>query len=97
MNGAGARSNAPLAFVAGSVFSGGLVYYLASGQAGDATAQGKPVEFNTQYGSPEEFKKAIEELRVLFAGDEDAVTTDVEDLEDHGFSENDYHPGELTS
>ena len=85
-------SNAPLAFAAGSVLSGGLCYYFLTQESARGGEKG-PVEFNTQYGSPEDFKKAIEELRALLPG-EDAVSTDVEDLEHHGFSENDYHPGE---
>ncbi|EGN93922.1 hypothetical protein SERLA73DRAFT_144955 [Serpula lacrymans var. lacrymans S7.3] len=45
-----------------------------------------------QYGSPKDFEKAIEELRLSFDS-EDVVSTDAEDLRIHGFSENDYHPG----
>ncbi|KAI0647653.1 FAD-linked oxidase-like protein [Trametes meyenii] len=87
----GSSSSAPLAFAVGSVLSGALGYYLAT-SAKDEAEEGKTgVQFNTKYGSPEDFKKAIEELRLAFP-DEDAVTTDVEDLEVHGFSENDYHP-----
>ena len=51
------------------------------------------MELNGQYGSQEDFRRAIEELKRLFP-DEDTVTDDVEHLEEHGFSENDYHPGE---
>ena len=40
--------------------------------------------------------QTIEELKRLFP-DEDTVTDDVEHLEEHGFSENDYHPSKFTS
>ncbi|TFK79133.1 hypothetical protein K466DRAFT_34439 [Polyporus arcularius HHB13444] len=86
-------SNAALAFTVGSLLSGALGYYIAT-QSGGITDAGRSrasVELNSQYGSPEDFKAAIAELRTLFP-DEDAVTTDAEDLEEHGFSENDYHP-----
>ncbi|KAJ3866721.1 FAD-linked oxidase-like protein [Lentinula novae-zelandiae] len=45
-----------------------------------------------KYGSPEDFGKAIEELKRTFT-DEDIVSTDPEDVYNHGFSVNDYHPG----
>lgn len=48
------------------------------------------------YGTPEDFQKAIQELRHIFS-DEDhesgIVSTDPDDLRIHGFSENDHHPG----
>lgn len=43
------------------------------------------------YGTPEEFARAIEELRTLFAGD--AVTTAPDELTTHGFSPNSHFPG----
>lgn len=49
---------------------------------------------SVSYGSLEDFKAAINSLRTLFP-DEDSVTTDPDDLHDHGFSLNDYHPGLL--
>ena len=48
---------------------------------------------NPKFGSPRDFQDAIRELRETFP-DEDAVTSDPEDLYDHGFSVNDYLPGE---
>ncbi|OJT12840.1 D-lactate dehydrogenase [cytochrome], mitochondrial [Trametes pubescens] len=90
--GKSSSSNAPLAFALGAALSGGLAYYLATPSRDPAAAQNRPrADLNTQYGSPADFKQAIAELRQVFA-DADAVTTDVEDLEEHGFSENDYHP-----
>ena len=43
------------------------------------------------YGSPEDFARATEELKTLFS--KDAVTTDEDQLEAHGFSPNAHHPG----
>ena len=85
-------SNAALAFAAGSLVSGAVAYWFAS-QTGRSGSDGA-VELNGQYGSQEDFRRAIEELKRLFP-DEDTVTDDVEHLEEHGFSENDYHPGEF--
>ena len=84
-------SNAALAFAAGSLVSGAVAYWFAS-QTGRSGSEGA-VELNSQYGSQEDFRRAIEELKRLFP-DEDTVTDDAEHLEEHGFSENDYHPGE---
>jgi len=47
---------------------------------------------NDKYGSPEDFQRAIQELRDTFP-DQDTVSTDPDDLHVHGYSENDYHPG----
>ena len=88
-------SNALLAFSVGSLLSGALGYYFATS---DATTNGTGItEFNTQYGSPEDFEKAIGELKRALA-DEDGVSTDEEDLERHGasaFVAN--HPGSYSS
>ncbi|KAI0820474.1 FAD-linked oxidase-like protein [Trametes gibbosa] len=80
------------AFTLGAALSGALVYYLANAERDGAVPQNQAgAALNTQYGSPDDFKKAIEELKQTFPA-EGVVTTDVEDLEEHGFSENDYHP-----
>lgn len=47
---------------------------------------------NNTYGTTEDFAKAVQLLKEVFP-EEDTVTTDPDDLETHGFSENDYHPG----
>lgn len=47
---------------------------------------------NEKYGTPADFQKAINELRAAFP-DSNAVSTDTDDLHQHGFSGNDYHPG----
>ena len=54
------------------------------------------VDLSARYGSPQDYRAAIVALRNLFP-EEDYVTTDPEDLNDHGFSLNDYHPGKLTA
>ncbi|KAI0357321.1 hypothetical protein OH77DRAFT_1422154 [Trametes cingulata] len=85
-------SNAPLAFALGSALSGALAYYLATSGDDEATQRNRAsAELNSKYGSPDDFKKAIEELKQAFP-DEDTVSTDPAHLEEHGFSENDYHP-----
>lgn len=45
------------------------------------------------YGSPEDFKQAIEDLRKALSHLEHGVSTTSDDLYAHGFSVNDYHPG----
>ena len=44
-----------------------------------------------QFGSSDDFKKAIQELQSTFPA-KDKVSVDPDDLRVHGFSENDYHP-----
>lgn len=85
--------NAPLAFVIGSAFSGAAAYFYATSQADGVSATAAGADLNNKYGSPEDFEKAIEELKQLFPGDE-IVTTDPVALEEHGMSVNDYHEGE---
>lgn len=92
-----AKSNKSVyAFALGSVFSGALVYYLASTQRAGFGAQSAIPStksgLNEQYGTPEDFQTAIREFRSTFV-EEDTVSTDADVLEVHGFSENDYHPG----
>ncbi|RDB30391.1 D-lactate dehydrogenase [cytochrome], mitochondrial [Hypsizygus marmoreus] len=50
-----------------------------------------------QYGTQDDFKEAVWELRRTFAGREDAVSTEAEDLQMHGFSQYDYHPASSPS
>ncbi|KAK7031045.1 D-lactate ferricytochrome c oxidoreductase [Paramarasmius palmivorus] len=75
-----------------SILSGLLGYALASPKEQKVDKPESKSQFG-QYGTPEDFRKAIEELRGAFKHDPDAVTTDPEELRIHGFSENDYHPG----
>ncbi|KAE9394580.1 hypothetical protein BT96DRAFT_923434 [Gymnopus androsaceus JB14] len=77
-----------LLLVGSSLVGGLLGFTLANREPSSATLNtSKP-----QYGSPEDFAKAIEELKETFP-DEGAVSTDPEDVYHHGFSLNDYHPG----
>jgi D-lactate dehydrogenase (cytochrome) len=78
-----------LGIVLGSVGSGLLGYTVAQAHP----ASRAPLhDVLPTYGTPEDFQSAIKDLRVAFpAGD--AVSTDLDDLHMHGFSENDHHPG----
>ncbi|KAF8990475.1 FAD-linked oxidase-like protein [Cyathus striatus] len=85
----------PLAQSGGRIWAGlgvGLVLGVGGSVLGVVVL--KPNSSITQeptYGTPQDFNQAIAELRTLFA--EEDVSTDVEELHSHGFSENDYHPG----
>ncbi|PFH45972.1 hypothetical protein AMATHDRAFT_70823 [Amanita thiersii Skay4041] len=86
-------------------FTGALLASAASGLLGykfavsglhlDQSGNPSSAHSTTHFGSPTDFNKCIEELRGLFPGD--ATSTDPDDLEAHGFSENDYHPGAVHS
>ncbi|KAG2009423.1 D-lactate dehydrogenase cytochrome oxidoreductase [Coprinopsis cinerea AmutBmut pab1-1] len=52
---------------------------------------GATTRSSNKYGSPEDFAKAIEELTSHLGPDK--VSTNPDDLDSHGFSANDYHPG----
>jgi hypothetical protein len=56
-----------------------------------------PVKFNSTYGTPEDFQRAIEELRRTIPLSDETVSTDPGVLQSHGVSMNDYHPGEWRS
>ena len=47
---------------------------------------------SAQYGTPEDFRKAIEELNATFPKP-GAVSDDPVVVAPYGFSQNDYHPG----
>jgi hypothetical protein len=78
-------SSKVLALALGSVALGLGGFYVGV-RRGIETPPPKPV-----YGTPADFAHAIEELKTLFS--EDAVATDEDQLEAHGFSSNAYHPG----
>lgn len=82
-----------VAFLVASITSGIIGYSYA--QTKQARAH-TPIEPETvqgpQFGSPEDFKKGIDDLRQAFPS-ENTVSTDPEDLHHHGFSIYDYHPG----
>jgi D-lactate dehydrogenase (cytochrome) len=78
------------ALALGSVVLGLGGYYVGARsnhyQSESPGSPSKPV-----YGTPEDFSRAIEELKTLFS--EETVTTAKDQLEAHGFSPNVYHPG----
>lgn len=87
-----ASPNRYLVIALGSALSAFFGYYAASIQTALGVSAVSRSGLNEQYGSPDDFQRAIKELRETFPA-EDAVSTDPEDLHVHGFSENDYHPG----
>ncbi|KAG5634793.1 hypothetical protein H0H81_000761 [Sphagnurus paluster] len=97
----GTRSStgrSPFLLVAVSITSGIVGYTIAKyAQPGRASETERRRGFEKpRFGSPEDFKRAIEELRQAFP-DPDTVSTDPEDLRIHGFSDYDYRPGRLHS
>jgi D-lactate dehydrogenase (cytochrome) len=92
-----AASSVPFGYIAlASALSGLAGYWLASRPKALLDTKLTPVPHidaaAPQYGSPEDFKQAIKELKACLPGD--AVSTDPDVLYEHGYSENDYHPGE---
>jgi hypothetical protein len=93
-----ASTRAALAFVAlGGAILGVGGYYIGarSNSIGVNVGTARALEFpplqKPVYGTPEDFSRAIEELRASFAGE--AVTTAPDQLGAHGFSPNTHHPG----
>lgn len=78
-----------LLYIAGLGAAAGLGAYLSASSSQSASQVSGLVNV---YGTPADFQKAIDELKDAFPAD-DLVSTDVEDLEVHGSSDNDYHPG----
>jgi hypothetical protein len=92
-----ATSSVPFGYIAlASALSGLAGYWLASRPKALLDTKITPVPHvdaaAAQYGSPEDFKQAIKELKASLP--EDAVSTDPDVLHVHGYSENDYHPSE---
>jgi len=81
-------SRVPLVLAA-AVASGVLGYAVSKSLSSKEKAG---VKTSTGYGSPQDFQKAIKDLRDAF-DDPEAVSTDADDLRTHGFSTNDWHPG----
>ncbi|KAJ3744008.1 FAD-linked oxidase-like protein [Lentinula detonsa] len=84
-------------FALGSALIGGLLgfsfaYGPQSSVSSPPTSLSTKTVTKPRYGSAEDFQKAIEELKRTFP-DEDTVSTNPEDVYNHGFSVNDYHPG----
>ncbi|PCH38627.1 hypothetical protein WOLCODRAFT_136371 [Wolfiporia cocos MD-104 SS10] len=80
------------ALAAGSAIGAGLGYYYAGGTTqADKNRHVSTSGLNAQYGTPEDFQRAILELQKALPS-EGAVSTDPDDLHTHGYSDNDYHP-----
>lgn len=78
-----------VSFLAGAVGSLGLTYYIWSSSKERNTNKVK-------FGTALHFQTAVRILCMTFP-EEGRVTTEPDDLYDHGVSENDYHPGTLHS
>jgi len=65
---------------------------ILGGLSGKSTSQDAS-SVRPQFATSEEMKRAILELEESFGGAE-KVSTDPDDLHNHGFSANDHHPGE---
>ena len=81
-----------LSFCAGGVLS---TFALRSRKDSEDSETITPSARTPAYGNPTDFQTAIHELQEAFPAD-DRVTTDPDDLHDHGFSLNDYHPGKIS-
>jgi hypothetical protein len=75
--------------------SGAAGYAFASRSGAVAAAKEAPPSTSSvpTYGTKEDYKKGIAELREAFGNDEERVTTDDGYLRQHGFAEQDPHPG----
>ncbi|RDB27372.1 D-lactate dehydrogenase [cytochrome], mitochondrial [Hypsizygus marmoreus] len=95
---AGPSSSSTLLIALTSIASGVVGYTLSQTLS---KPESKPIVVAStqkpQYGTANDFKQAISELRRTFAGREDAVSTDPDELRIHGFSEYDYHPASFPS
>lgn len=84
--------NAPALALGGFLL--GLGYYMGARSdefSATETASTRQPPLKPVYGTPEDFARAIEELKASFV--EDAVTTALDQLVAHGFSPNSHHPG----
>jgi len=74
-----------------AIFSATTGYLLANRCSEKPGSTATDLE-NTRYGTPEDFRKAIEELKAAFP-EPGAVSDDPVVVTPYGFSQNDYHPG----
>jgi|SRR5712672_4806741 len=86
-----ATSSNAFVLALGSVVLGLGGYYL--GARSNTTPAPNSPSSKPVYGTPDDFARAIEELKSLFS--EGVVTTERDQLEAHGFSPNSHHPGTL--
>jgi hypothetical protein len=85
----GAASSNGFALALGSVVLGLGGYYVGARSNLNHDRRGSPPK--PVYGTPEEFARAIEELKSLFS--EEIVTTAADQLKAHGVSPNTHIPG----
>ncbi|KAK7461948.1 D-lactate ferricytochrome c oxidoreductase [Stygiomarasmius scandens] len=85
------RTYSKILSLLGISFASGLVGYYIAQPSNSSTPISSRSKSN--FGTPEDFDMAIEELKQVFHDDSEVVSTDAEDLRLHGFSVNDYHPG----
>jgi D-lactate dehydrogenase (cytochrome) len=71
--------------------SGLLGYSLATWDTKALSSDSDVANQRPRYGSAEDFKRAIADLKSAFS--DDVVSIDPDVLYAHGFSVNDYHPG----
>jgi len=81
-----------VALALGSVALGLGGYYVGARSNHHTPVESPGSPSKPVYGSPEDFARAIQELKTLFS--EETVTTAEDQLGAHGFSPNMYHPGE---
>lgn len=72
--------------------SAGLVGFTIATSLPTQATVGHDSESTQQFGSSDDFKKAIQELQSTFPAN-NKVSVDPDDLQVHGFSPNDHHPG----
>ncbi|KAJ6608141.1 FAD-linked oxidase-like protein [Mycena sp. CBHHK59/15] len=69
----------------------GIALGFGAAKSGSGGTSNPPRE--PKYGSAEDFRLAIQDLKIAFSSREDVVSTEPGDLQMHGFSMNNYHPG----
>ena len=82
-----------LAIGLGSVVLGLGGYYVGARSNHHTPVESPRSPSKPVYGTPEDFARAIQELKSLFS--EETATTAEDQLDAHGFSPSVYHPGEL--
>ncbi|KAH9053984.1 hypothetical protein EDB83DRAFT_2316402 [Lactarius deliciosus] len=94
---AASSTRTALTLALGGAFLGLGGYYVGARSNGvnmekaTSSASPSPLPGKLMFGTPEDFVRAIDELRASLAGE--AVTTARDQLEAHGFSPNSHHPG----
>ncbi|KAF8877514.1 FAD-linked oxidase-like protein [Infundibulicybe gibba] len=83
-----------LIFLVTAIGSGVAGYGIATTSNVGSTTSGLKADSGFgNFGSPEDFQRAIKELKAEFSESEDTISTDPDVIYAHGFSSNDYHPG----